>query len=82
LIWGLQSFIDLGVRVIMIPIYGLVAAPGLLALIGHSSPVTLMILASQFLSILFELSILLVQAIVHTFTAVAWTLAYKEISGS
>jgi hypothetical protein len=80
LIWGLQSFIDLGLRLIMIPIYGLVAAPGLLALIGQSSPVTLIILASQFLSILFELSILLVQAIVHTFTAVVWTLAYKEIS--
>jgi hypothetical protein len=80
LIWGLQSFVDLGLRLIMIPVYGLVAAPGLLALIGDGSPVTLLTLALQIVSIVFELFILLVQAVAHTFTAVVWTLAYKEIS--
>jgi hypothetical protein len=80
LIWGLHSFVDLALRLIMILVYGFVAAPGFLVLIGESSPVTLTILVWQFVSILFELLILFVQAVVHTFTAIAWTLAYMEIS--
>ena len=78
LLWGLQLIVDLGLRIIMSPVYGLVAAPGLLAFVGKSSP-TLVAFASQIVSLLFELSILLVQAVVHTFIAVVWTLAYKEI---
>lgn len=80
LVWGFQVAIDLGLRLIMIPLYGLVTVPGFLTLIGNSTPVTLSTLASQFVSMVFELLVLFVQTIVHTFTAVVWTLAYKEIS--
>jgi hypothetical protein len=81
LVWGLQAVIDLALRILIIPVYGLVAAPGLLALIGESSPATVMTLVSQSVSIVLELFILFVQAIVYTFTTVIWTLAYMEISG-
>ena len=64
LLWGLQAIINFTLRFPVTFIY--------------SRPITTP--AWQIALILFECLTLFIQAVTHTFTAVTWTVAYKEIS--
>ncbi|MCB8944831.1 MAG: hypothetical protein H6658_13870 [Ardenticatenaceae bacterium] len=80
LLWGLQYIIEWGLRLLTLPVYALTTAPGLLALLRHTTPLTATTFLSQFISVFIEAIILLIRAVIYTFTAVTWTIAYKEIS--
>ena len=80
LLLALQYVLRTGLSLLTLPAYALVTAPGILSLVGDSSPITLTTLALQFVSIVIELFIISIQAVWHTFTAVAWTLAYREMA--
>jgi hypothetical protein len=80
LLVALQYVLRTGLSLLTLPAYALVTAPGILSLMGESSPVTLTTLALQFVSIVIELFVISIQAVWHTFTAVVWTLAYKEMA--
>lgn len=69
LLWGLQVIINLALRLLSSFFYSLATTP----FTATTPPWQIAIL-------LFECIILLIQAIAHAFTAVAWTVAYKEIS--
>jgi hypothetical protein len=79
LLWGLQAALDIGLRTAALFVYAVISAPGLFAL-NHAASLTTAQLIFQLLSFFFEATVLLIQAIAHAFTAVFWTLAYKELS--
>ncbi len=79
LLWGLQYAISLALSLFTIPIYAFATSPGLLELAGDSSAITVSSVVFQLISVGLESFIIFMQTIVHTFTAVVWTLAYKEM---
>ena len=79
IVGGLQYLLNAAISILTIPIFALIAAPGLLTLINGTTPITAVTLLILFFTLLVESLIVLVQSVVHAYTATVWTLAYQEL---